>query len=78
MLAYSTALDLPGSLLIYAEGEAEPREYRVRHSGKRLEVEALDLCHPLEAVLCDVQKLAKKIKGLWDEARGYPTRVYAA
>ena len=78
LLAYATALDLPGGMLIYAKGEGEPAVHTVRHSGKRLEVEALDLCHPLEAVLCDVQKLAKKIKGLWDEARGYPTRVYAA
>ena len=40
LLAYSTALDLPGGLLIYAEGEAVETTYHVRHSGKRLEIAA--------------------------------------
>ena len=43
LLAYTTALDLPGGLLIYAEGEDEPATYEVRNAGKRLEVAALDL-----------------------------------
>ena len=38
LLAYTTALDLPGGLLIYAQGEADVTVYEVRHSGKRLEV----------------------------------------
>ena len=37
MLAYTTALNLPGGLLVYAKGEAENRVYRVRHSGKAIE-----------------------------------------
>ena len=42
MLAYVTALDLPGGLLIYAEGEPEAVRYTVRNSGKLLEVVALE------------------------------------
>ena len=38
MLAYATALDLPGGLLVYAEGDAEggssTLDHRVRHAGK--------------------------------------------
>ena len=36
LLAYVTALDLPGGLLVYAQGEADTASYRVKHSGKRL------------------------------------------
>ena len=62
--AYVTALDLPGGLLVYAQGEAPPRDYVVRHSGKRLEVVALDLSGTLEEVLARVAMLAARIKGL--------------
>ena len=48
LLAYVTALDLPGGLLIYAQGEADTTTYRVRHSRKRLEVAALDLSGTME------------------------------
>lgn len=71
LLAYVTALDLPGGLLVYA-GEAEPvahRAHRVRHSGKRLEVAALDLSGTLEDVLARVGRLADRVKVLRDEAR---------
>ena len=64
LLAYATALDLPGGLLIYAKGEAEPREYHVRHAGKLLEVAALDLSGTLDEVLARVAGLADKVKGL--------------
>ena len=48
LLAYTTALDLPGGLLIYAQGERKPSTHTVRHSGKRLEVAALDLSGTLK------------------------------
>ena len=51
LLAYVTALDLPGGLLVYAQGEADAARYQVRHSGKQLEVAALDLGGTLDAVL---------------------------
>lgn len=69
MLAYATALDLPGGLLIYAQGEADPAKYCVRYAGKRLEVAALDLSGRLDDVLVRVEQLAKQIVVLRDEAR---------
>ena len=69
LLAYTTALDLPGGMLIYAKGEGEPAVHMVRHSGKRLEVEALDLTQTLDTVLADVGKVAQRIKALRDDAR---------
>ena len=68
LLAYVTALDLPGSLLVYAQGEATQRDYVVRHSGKRLEVAALDLSGNLEDVLERVKGLADRVWALRAEA----------
>ena len=68
LLAYVTALDLPGGLLVYAKGEADTAEHRVRHSGKRLEVAALDLSGTLDEVLDRVGRLAVKVTALRDEA----------
>ena len=70
MLAYVAALDLPGGLLVYAQDEADAVTYEVRHSGKRLEVAALDLSGSLEQVLDRVGGLAGKVWALRDEARG--------
>ena len=64
MLAYVTALDLPGGLLIYAKGEAEAAKYKVRRSGKLLEVDALDLSGPLDCVLQRVCSLAERVRVL--------------
>ncbi len=73
MLAYATALDLPGGLLIYAkDDEAErdaPRgEYRVRNANKTLDVAELDLSGDLDAVLNRVGEIADKICALRREA----------
>ena len=68
MLAYVTALDLPGGLLVYAKGEADLATYTVRRSGKRLEVAALDLSGSLDCVLHRVRLLAEKARALRDEA----------
>ena len=62
LLAYTTALDLPGGLLIYAEGEDEPATYEVRNAGKRLEVAALDLSGTLDEVLGRVGCLVDAIR----------------
>ncbi len=67
LLAYATALDLPGGLLIYAKGEREPATYTARHSGKRLEVAALDLSGTLDDVLDRVGEVADKVRRLRDE-----------
>ena len=69
LLAYVTALDLPGGMLIYAKGEREPATYHVRYSGKRLEVAALDLSGTLDDALKRVGSLAIRVKALRDEAR---------
>ncbi len=68
MLAYVTALDLPGGMLIYAQGEAEPVVHEIRHAGKRLEIVALDLSGTLEDILARVGWLAEKVKARRDEA----------
>ena len=73
LLAYATALNLPGGLLIYAKGERETATYQVRHCGKRLEVAALDLEDSLEDVLERVRGIAERVRALADNAgRGFP------
>ena len=62
LLAYTIALDLPGGLLIYAEGEADTATYEVRNAGKRLEVAALDLSGTVDQVLERVQVLGANIR----------------
>ena len=69
MLAYVTALELPGGLLIYAQGEVDTGTYLVRNYGKRLEVAALDLSGTLDDILARVWVIASKIEALRDEAR---------
>ena len=71
LLAYVTALDLPGGLLVYAQDEEERESvtYTVRHSGKQLEVAALDLSGTLDGVLVQVAKLAGKVRALRSKAR---------
>ena len=64
LLAYATALNLPGGLLIYAKGEHKPATYTVRHAGKRLEVAALDLSGSLKTVLSGIEGLAQRVSEL--------------
>ena len=64
LLAYVTALDLPGGLLIYAQGEPESATHTVRHSGRRLEVAALDLSGNLEGTLAKIGNLAQRVREL--------------
>ena len=73
MLAYLTALNLPGGLLVYAKGEAENRVYRVRHTGKAIEVASLDLSGRLEDILADVGRLACRVRALRDAALSLPS-----
>ncbi len=70
LLAYATALDLPGGLLIYAKGEAQAAVYEVQYCGIRLHVAALDLAAPFDQVLADVDALAARVRALRGEARG--------
>ena len=68
MLAYATALDLPGGMLIYARGEARIASYKVLHTDKRLETAEIDLSKPLETILKRVRKIGRRIEELRDEA----------
>ena len=67
LLAYATALDLPGGLLIYAQGEAAA--HTVRHAGKRLEAHALDLSGPVAELLAGIGRLARRVRALRAESR---------
>ena len=75
LLAYTTALNLPGGLLVYAQDEEEPLTsavYQVRKSGKLLEVAALDLSADIQQILARVGSLADSVRVLCAVARGYP------
>ena len=69
LLAYATALDLPGGLLIYAKGERRPASYRVRHAGKCLEIAEVDLTSDADALLFRMRKLAKRVERIRDAGR---------
>ena len=64
MLAYATALNLPGGLLVYAEGEAEPAVHQVRHSGKRLEIATVDLSGSIHELDAAIRSLAQRVRSL--------------
>ena len=62
MLAYCIASDLPSGLLVYAADEHDPQTYVVRHVDKTIEVAALDLRGSPEAILEDVDRLARIVR----------------
>ena len=64
LLAYVTATDLVGGLLIYASGESEPVVHQVVNSGKKLELATLDLHGTPEMILEQIQELAKSVRRL--------------
>ena len=74
LLAYVTALDLPGGMLIYAQGDdVDAATYQVRHSGKLLKVATLDLNGTLDEVLDRVGRVAVRVRKLRAEALGLET-----
>ena len=72
LLAYVTALDLGGGILIYAQGEADTASYRVKHTDKRLKVVALDLSGTLDDVLGRIDHVARKVRKLRENATQAP------
>ena len=68
LLAYTTALDLPGGLLIYAKGEDKEINHRVRHASKQIEVATLDLSGSIKQLDLRVQQLAKRVRELSQNA----------
>ena len=69
ILAYATALDLPGGLLIYAKGEADVAKYKVKHTQKTLEVAALDLEGSLDEILERIDEIGEKVRNWRVKAR---------
>ena len=68
LLAYTTALDLPGGLLIYAEGEPGSTVHQVLHAGKRLEVATIDLSGSISELHGEISKLAGRVEVLQRQA----------
>ena len=68
LLAYATALDLPGGILVYAKGERDPAVHRVRNAGKRLEVFALDVAGEPAAILEQISELADRVGAMASNA----------
>ena len=66
-LAYATALDLPGALLVYAEGGASV--HHVRHADKRLEVSTVKLDGTIEELQASIAGLAIQVRRLRDQQR---------
>ena len=62
LLAYATALDLPGGLLVYAQGEADPTVHEVRHSGKRLVVATVSLSGSIGDILASIEEVAERVR----------------
>ena len=73
ILAYATALGLPGGLLVYAKGETEPVKHLVRHSDVRIEVAAVDLAGTIDELLARVADIAARVRALRREAHGADT-----
>ena len=69
LLAYATALNLPGGLLVYARGEAEETTYEVRNAGTRLEVVAVDLAGSIDELRASIGRVAARVRALRAEAR---------
>ena len=64
LLAYATALGLPGGMLVYAKGEQGPAVHQVRNCGKQLEVFALDLAGEPAEILAQISELAARVRAL--------------
>lgn len=69
LLAYAIATGLPGGLLIYAAGEAEPIRHRVVWLGKVLEVMTVDLKGDAVAILRSIERVEQRIRELRDQGR---------
>jgi len=70
ILAYATAFRLPGGLLVYAKGEADPDEYVVPGAEKSLEVFAVDLAGSIRDLRESIDRLAERVRSLRAEALG--------
>ena len=60
LLAYTIATDLPGGLLIYADGA--PARHTIVNLGKRLEIVTLDLSGTPADILQQITSVARRIR----------------
>lgn len=67
LLAYTTALGLPGGLLIYAAGDTNDIVHRVHNAGKRLEIATLNLSGSVEDLQGKIRNLARRVRSLRNE-----------
>lgn len=73
LLAYATALDLPGGTLVYAATDGiRATEHVVVKAGKRLRVVAIDLAAPRATILRQIESLAGYV-----EVHGFSTPLSA-
>lgn len=64
LLAYATAFELSGGLLVYAAGEAEEVVHEVASTGMLLEVATVDLEGEPEAILSSIASIAQRVRVL--------------
>ena len=64
LLAYTTALDLPGGLLIYAQGEAEDVIHNVLNAQKQLEIATINLSGSIGSLQAEIGRLAERVRTL--------------
>ena len=62
MLAYCTAANLTSGMLVYPAGEAEAGLYRIKHSGKTIEVASVDLNGSPSEILEEVGRVSERVK----------------
>jgi 5-methylcytosine-specific restriction enzyme subunit McrC len=68
LLAYATAMDLPGGLLVYASGDIDAGVHRVKHAGTMLEVQCIDLSGTPAEILASVGNVAARVRAMRDRA----------
>jgi 5-methylcytosine-specific restriction enzyme subunit McrC len=68
LLAYATAANLPGGILIYAHGEHPESAYSVRHCDRELRVLALSLAGQPDEILAQIDAVAAEVKSLRSRA----------
>lgn len=74
LLAYTTATGLDEGLLIYAHGEAEPREHSVRLAGKTLQVTAVNLAGAPDQILAEIERVSGIITEMRSASRAAADR----
>ena len=61
LLAYTIATGLARGLLVYAAGEAEPRDHYICHADKRLHVRTVNIAAEPDDILAGIATVAKEI-----------------